>query len=124
MPNITLTFTNDINVSAQVGDTIYSCKLTDLGGFETSTSDTDNSNLTEIGTISAIDTSAKTITCSSPTMTTETKPSAGNFILFSKDNQVNVASPIGYYAQVKFKNDSTKKSEMFSAACEIFESSK
>ncbi len=24
MPNITLTFTNDINVSAQVGDTIYS----------------------------------------------------------------------------------------------------
>lgn len=124
MPNITLTFTNDINVSAQVGDTIYSCELTALGGFDTSTSDTDNSNLTEIGTISAINASAKTITCSSPTMTTETKPSVGNFILFSKDNQVNVASPLGYYAQVKFKNDSTKKSEMFSAACEIFESSK
>ena len=35
-----------------------------------------------------------------------------------------MASPLGYYAQVKFKNNSTVKGEMFSAACEVFESSK
>lgn len=124
MPNITLTFANDINTSVQIGDTAYYCKPDTVGGFSISTSTTDNDKLFEIGPISAIDNSSKTITCSPAGISGSTKPVEGSFILFSKDNRANMASPLGYYAQVKFKNDSTVKGEMFSTACEIFESSK
>ena len=47
-----------------------------------------------------------------------------SFILFSKDNRVNMSSPLGYYGLAKFKNDSTIKGEMFAASCDVFESSK
>ena len=118
MPDITLTFTNDINTSVQVGDTAYHSKVDTVGGFSTS------SSITYIGPISSIDTSTKQIVCSPTVWQANNQPPAGSFILFSKDNRANMASPLGYYAQVKFKNDSTVKGEMFSAACEIFESSK
>ncbi len=118
MPDITLTFTNDINTSVQVGDTAYYSKVSNVGGFKTS------SSITYIGPISSIDTSAKQIVCSPAGISSNSQPPAGSFILFSKDNRANMASPLGYYAQVKFKNDSTIKGEMFSAACEVFESSK
>jgi len=48
----------------------------------------------------------------------------GSFIMFSKDNAVNTASILGYYGIAKFRNNSTKKAELYSAACEISESSK
>jgi len=126
MANIALTFTNEINVSAQVGDTAYYCATTSTDSFDTSYArdNTVNDNLFEIGLISDIDASTNTITCYQPKVTSTTKPPSGSFILFSKDNRVNMASPLGYYALVKFKNDSSVKGEMFSAACEIFDSSK
>ncbi len=124
MADIILTFANDINTSVQVGDIAYYCKPGTVGGFSVSTLTTDNSELFEIGAISAVDASARTITCSPINVTSSTRPVADSFILFSKDNRVNMASPLGYYAQAKFKNDSTVKGEMFAAACEIFDSSK
>ena len=48
----------------------------------------------------------------------------GDFQMFSKDNAVNMSSPIGYYAQVKLENNSKVKSEMFAVAVDVFESSK
>tara|TARA_R100001377_G_C3194165_1_gene111868 strand:- start:2555 stop:2926 length:372 start_codon:yes stop_codon:yes gene_type:complete len=123
MPDITLTFSNDINTSAQVGDTAYYCSPDTVAGFSISTSVTNNDKLFEIGLISIIDNSANTITCTT-NGSGSAKPVEDSFILFSKDNRVNMASPLGYYAQVKFKNDSTVKGEMFSTACEIFGSSK
>tara|TARA_R100001510_G_scaffold57758_1_gene67532 strand:- start:693 stop:1097 length:405 start_codon:yes stop_codon:yes gene_type:complete len=48
----------------------------------------------------------------------------GSFIMFSKDNAVNVASILGYYGIARFRNNSTHKAELYSAACEISESSK
>ena len=118
MPDITLTFTNKINTSVQVGDVAYYSRVSSVGGFKTSNS------ITYIGPISIIDTSNNQIVCSPTAWQSSSQPPAGSFILFSKDNRANMASPLGYYAQVKFKNDSTVKGEMFSAACEIFESSK
>ena len=46
------------------------------------------------------------------------------FIFFSKDNRANMASILGYYGEVEFKNNSVKKAELFAAACEMSESSK
>jgi len=118
MPDITLTFANDINTSVQVGDTAYYSKVDTVGGFSTS------SSITYIGPISSINISTKQIVCNPSFISSNSQPPAGSFILFSKDSRANMASPLGYYAQVKFKNDSTVKGEMFSAACEVFESSK
>ena len=35
-----------------------------------------------------------------------------------------MASILGYYGEVEFKNNSAKKAELFAAACEMSESSK
>ena len=47
-----------------------------------------------------------------------------SFISFLKNNQVNKKSVKGYYAEVKFVNNSTEKAELFSVGSEISESSK
>ena len=44
--------------------------------------------------------------------------------MFEKDKQVNSSSLIGYYAEVKFVNNSTEKVELFSIGAEVSESSK
>jgi len=48
----------------------------------------------------------------------------GSFIMFSKDNKVNLSSALGYYASVTFKNNSTEKAELFNVGADVFESSK
>tara|TARA_R100000781_G_scaffold110925_1_gene76693 strand:- start:363 stop:704 length:342 start_codon:yes stop_codon:yes gene_type:complete len=49
---------------------------------------------------------------------------AGQFILFSKDINVNESSLKGYYADVTLENFSNKKSELFAISSEIAPSSK
>ena len=44
--------------------------------------------------------------------------------MFSKSNNVNSASLKGYYADIKFTNESTEKAELFAVGSEINESSK
>ena len=53
---------------------------------------------------------------------TDVVPNA--FISFAKEKKVNTSSLLGYYADVKFINDSTKKAELFSVGSEVAESSK
>ena len=124
MPDITLTFTCKINSSVQVGDTAYYCPVNTSGGFNIQDV-TNQSSVYEIGPIKSITKGAtSTIVCKPSTVTATTNPTSGSFILFSKDNKVNMASPIGYHAEVKFRNNAIIKSEMFATACEISESSK
>ena len=51
-------------------------------------------------------------------------PTAGDYIFFGKSEVVNSSSLLGYYAEVKFVNDSLGKAELFSVGSEISESSK
>ena len=46
------------------------------------------------------------------------------FIFFAKDNKANLSSLLGYYADVKFKNDSKTEAELFTVGADVFESSK
>ena len=48
----------------------------------------------------------------------------GDFIMFSKNKEVNNNSLLGYYAEVKLTNNSTDKIELFSLGSEVTESSK
>ena len=47
-----------------------------------------------------------------------------SFIMFSKDNKVNLSSVLGYYASVTLRNDSTERAELFNVGADVFESSK
>ena len=58
------------------------------------------------------------------TSTTSTACTGGSFIMFSKDNKVNLSSGLGYYASATLRNDSPDKAELFNIGADIFESSK
>lgn len=51
-------------------------------------------------------------------------PAVNDFLFFSKSAEANENNVTGYYGKFIFKNDSRDKAELFSAACEIVESSK
>lgn len=53
-----------------------------------------------------------------------TMPTQNDYIFFSKNNEINMSSLIGYYAEVKFTNDSTEEAELFSVGMDVSESSK
>jgi len=120
MPSLTLTFSAPLNVSCQVGDTAYYITTGSDGGFLVN-----SDSVTEIGQIREI----TNPTSNSPTVICDTiLPGSLNgstkFILFSKDNKANLSSILGYYADIKFVNNSRRYGELFSVGMEIFESSK
>ena len=120
MPTITLTFTAPINVSCQVGDTAYTVPTTTTAGFKVN-----SQSVTEIGTITRIQNPLS----NSPVVTVDTNlpgtyDGANEFVFFSKDNKANLSSILGYFADVKFRNNSTSEAEIFSIGADIFVSSK
>ena len=89
MDQITLKFTQPLNVSIQVGDTTYYSN--DINGVD----------IQVMGVITAIDRVLNTVT-------TEIDPSAArptlnSFILFSKTASVNTNGLKGYYAEITYK---------------------
>ena len=130
MAEITLTFTftdsyyhgDTFQLSAQVGDIAHYVNPTPTGDFVIG----QQSDLVTIGvikSISATDALNWNVVCEIGNSTV--LPTSGtSFILFSKDNRVNMSSLLGYYGSAKFKNNSTAKAEMFTTSCEIDESSK
>ena len=122
MALVTLEFTQPLNVSCQVGDTAYYVSTTTDGGFNVA-----SSSIVEIGTIIQIQDQLAT-----PTLTVRTADTlagfsgtlSSQFIFFSKDNKANLSSPLGYFANVKFVNDSTTEAELFSVSTEAIPSSK
>jgi len=110
MDQITLTFSNPIQVSVQIGDILYY------------TNDPMGVTVVKIGDVVSIDHGANTIVCNIAPQTV--RPTSTSFILFTKDNKVNTSGILGYFAEVELRNDSLNKSELFSVGSEIFESSK
>jgi len=98
-----LSFNGSINVSLQVGDVVYS-------QF--------NQVVTKAGIVTFIKNNSITIDNSG------TIPNTSDFALFAKNDVVNTSSLLGYYADVKFENNSTNKIELFSIGSEVSESSK
>ena len=115
MPAVTvMTFTDTLNVSCQVGDTAYYVPTSGLGGFNIN-----SSSVVEIGIITDI--TGLVVTVGNGLVASVPD---GAFILFSKDNKVNLSSLLGYYAELKMANNSTDESEIFTVAVDMFESSK
>ena len=106
-----------INVSAQMGDSIYYSVPLIMGGFNASTLD----DTILLGTITAITNTSISVTYDD---SFATEPPSGSFIFFQKNKQVNMSSILGYYAEVTFENDSKEEAELFSVGSEVVESSK
>ena len=122
MAELTISFQKALNESVQVGDTAYYVETTaSSGGFTVN-----STGVVEIGTIKTIN--AWNGTIASIVVTTTLgflfNGKTSEYILFSKDNKVNLSSILGYYAEVKLRNNSKIQSELFSIGCGVEESSK
>ena len=53
-----------------------------------------------------------------------TIPSVNDFIMFGKDSSANISGLVGYFAEVKIKNNSREKAEIYCLSSEITVSSK
>ena len=135
MPIINLTFPHRLNVSVQVGDIAYFAETNAVGTGRIWAAGTtphwqaDQDDIIIIGRIEAIqqwDGTQSVISCDMPVniLNTHGIPPNGAFIMFSKDNKVNLSSILGYYASIKLVNDSKGKAELYSVGADIFESSK
>ena len=105
----TITFSNNINVSAQIGDILFYHTFTgDLG--------------TELGAITAVGSNFVEIDNANIG-----SAAVGNFFSFKKSSGANYhanSSIKGYYAKVKITNTQSTKKELFYLGSEITESSK
>ncbi len=117
MPFVTLTFQNTINVSCEIGDSIYFCNTSTLGSH---THVLSNDDIFFLGTVDSITPNVIVV----DTGTLQLVPTINDYIMFSKDNAANLSSIVGYFAEVKFVNDSNTEAELFAISSEIFESSK
>jgi len=121
MPSVTLDFSIQINESVQIGDTLYYANTQDEA-LQNGEDQAFSNTIVEIGVITAINYVTGVITANISNSTA--LPTTSSFILFGKDNRVNMTSLLGYYAEVEFSNNSVDKAELFSVGSEIFESSK
>lgn len=138
MALINLTFMHEINVSVQIGDTVYFVPTNPVGlagangnWASTTTPHMSNAreNVIEIGPVQNItpwDGSVSIIQAdyADDISAQYGPPQPADFIMFSKDNKANLSSLLGYYAMAEIRNNSTEKAEMFGIAADFVESSK
>lgn len=130
MITITLTFDHNINESLQVRDDVYYCPNEPLGGFRTVDNENlPNTGIVHIGKCTNIDRDQNEVEVTVAALPPQDAIVAnglilGCFIMFSKSNQANLSSLLGYYAETTFINDSPKEAELFAASTEFSESSK
>jgi|TARA_R110002020_G_scaffold22480_6_gene75979 hypothetical protein len=105
------------NSSLQIGDDIYFVPNSSLANINNQSSSSNSPVL--VGKVSNI-TSGGYIEIDNPL----NSPANGDFIMFSKNKAVNNTSLIGYFAEVKLRNNSKEKAELFALSSETAESSK
>tara|TARA_R100001463_G_scaffold1001_4_gene4344 strand:+ start:3040 stop:3384 length:345 start_codon:yes stop_codon:yes gene_type:complete len=114
MPTVNLTFSNNINVSVQVGDMIYYSPTTLTGTHDTA------GTIIELGDVASI--SGNTIVVNYQVGTV--LPTASDFIMFAKDRSANMSSLLGYFAEFRIVNNSKEEAEMYSVSVDVTDSSK
>ncbi len=137
----TLTFGGNINVSLQPGDIIYYSPTTTSGGSGINTINAVGTIVT-FGVCTAVFNDGSTTSVPAvpkhsivvsydnnanpaiPLPTPATPGVSGDYIMFSKNKEVNSSSIKGYYAEVKLVNASREKIELFSIGSDVSESSK
>jgi len=120
MATLTLTYTQPLNTSVQVGDTVCFVPTATSGEFTIN-----SGSIIQVGTITTINNP----TSNAPSIVCETNLNGSyngqsHYTFFYKDNKVNLSSILGYYAEITLQNDTNIYAELHSVACDVFESSK
>jgi len=110
--NNDVTIDGDLNTSIQVGDKVYYQTPT-VGTFTT----LDSSSVAIVGTVESINGNVITLDAVGSL-------AADDYCMFVKNQVINMNGLSGYYAEAKFKNNSTSEAELFSVSSEVTESSK
>ena len=125
-----LTFNSDINVSLQVGDIIYYSPTASVGQFNTINSP---NTIITFGVCTAIYNEGNPFLNIAPysilvlydnSNPNTPPPIISDYIMFSKNKEVESTSLKGYFAEIELVNYSTDKVELFSVGSEVSESSK
>jgi len=118
---ITLTFTEQLNSSLQIGDTAWYVNTGQAGGYDAAQS----SFAKKLGVVKdIINQNENNKIIVSNNFSNETPNLDNVFIMFSKDNRANTSSLVGYYAEVSLENNSKDKVELFAVGSEVSQSSK
>lgn len=124
MPTITLNFNHTVNPSPQIGDNAWyipSVAILPEGGFDTSSSTPQT-----LGVITNISQGLNNTSIAVTNPDNATIASVLNgFFMYSRDQQSNISSIKGYYAELNMINDDiTRDIELFRVGVEASESSK
>ena len=138
MAILRLDFPHDINVSVQLDDLVYFVPTVPIGSpgvngnWEATTTPHDTApreNVILIGPVLQFVPWNGTITTifadyNDNIAQIHGMPLVTDFIMFSKDNKVNLSSLLGYYSKVQFRNNSLEEAELFAIGADFVESSK
>lgn len=137
MASATFNIDQTLNNSLKIGDSLYFCEHNvSFYGWQGAAAqyDEESNPHVKIGSITSI--SDSSITVDSPTLkkidlpggvyydTTGYQNPENYFLFFSKNNAIELTRLKGYYASVKFVNNSKEKAELFNVGAEIVRSSK
>lgn len=120
MANLDLNFDGKPNSSLQKGDLCF--YLTPTGSATFTTYSGEPTKLGSVKSITIHNSGNFTIQVDVPDSVAS--PSAGDFLLFSKDTRANYSGVTGYYSEITFTNNKTSAAELYSINSEVFESSK
>ena len=114
-----INFSQPINDSTQIGDVLY---FSNVNGFGETTD-----GPTEIGLITNIGNNFVEVASGAPTGFTAVDIEGGALpplFMFRKNNQANISTLVGYFAEVDISSSRSGKVELHGIGSEIFVSSK
>jgi hypothetical protein len=114
---ITLTFSEPLNVSLAIGDTVHYTSVAFSGGYQIS------NNYKRLGEVVKIE-DKKIFIKDNTALLPPVIDLSITYFMFTKPNSVNLTNLSGYFAEIKFVNNDTKKAELFAVGSEVVESSK
>ena len=125
MASITVNFPNPLNVSVQIGDNLYYNVPVNNQGGTNHPSDATGTAPILMGVVTSITPWNGTVArVTVGTMLNPTPAVTPVYWFFSKDNNANLTSLIGYYAEVELRNNSSTASEIYQITADAFDSSR
>ena len=132
MADIKLNFgAGTLNISAQVGDTLWLTPLSTRGQYGTNNPSLKAEKMTKLGTINNIVRTLGKITYTPEPGSPQTEEeiddminTGDSYFFFAKDQRANTSGILGYYASIEWKNYSKKSAEIFAIGTNYAPSSK
>jgi len=123
-----LTFEHDLNASLQVGDSIWYAPTTQSGGYNITS--TNSNNFALLGQVTSVSSQYRLAEIEVEIPGFDLPQDLGlvldntTYVMFSKNKKINLSDLKGYYAEINLVNNSTDKIELFAIGSSTAISSK